>query len=110
MSFIFRTAFWLALAIVILPPNARIGGQDTADFRDVDIELEVHNLSYSVWAHASNIMQSCDANPELCKATKELWNTAWVTVAKMAETSISAKPAETEEFETALVKTDEKSQ
>ena len=90
MSFIFRTVFWLALAIVILPPDARIGGQDTADFRDVDIEMEAHNLSYTLWANASKIMEACDANPQLCKATKELWNTAWITVGNLTEQSFNA--------------------
>ena len=86
MSFIFRTIFWLALAIVVLPPQQRIGGQDTADFSEIDLEFELHNATYTAWSLATNALNACDGNPELCKASTELWQTTWATVARMAMT------------------------
>lgn len=84
MSFIFRTIFWLALAIVVLPPEARIGGQDIADFRDVDIDHELHNAAYTAWSMASNAMEACQANPKFCQSAAELWVTTWDTVGEIA--------------------------
>ncbi len=86
MSFIFRTIFWLTLAIVVLPPQQRVGGRDTADFNEIDVELELHNAGYAAWSLATNALNACDPNPELCKASAELWQTTWTTVARMAMT------------------------
>jgi hypothetical protein len=84
MGFIFRTIFWLTLAVVVLPPKARIGGHDTADFRDMDLELELHNATYAAWSMATGAVNACDTNPQLCSATADLWHTTWKTVATMA--------------------------
>lgn len=84
MSFIFRTVFWLALAMVVLPPQSRIGGRDVADFHDVDLALELHNASYTAWSLASGAMNACDTNPQLCSAAADLWQTTWTTAEKMA--------------------------
>jgi hypothetical protein len=86
VSFIFRTIFWLTLAIVVLPPQQRLGGQETADFEKVDLELELHNAAYTAWSLASNALNACDSNPQLCSSTAELWQTAWTTVARIAMT------------------------
>ncbi|MDZ4738926.1 MAG: hypothetical protein SGJ03_03375 [Alphaproteobacteria bacterium] len=86
MSFIFRTIFWLTLAVVILPPQQRVGGRDTADFNEIDVELELHNAAYAAWSLATNALNACDPNPELCKASTELWQTTWTTVTRMAMT------------------------
>ena len=86
MSFIFRTIFWLTLAIVVLPPQQRVGGRDTADFNEIDLELELHNAAYTAWSLATNALNACDPNPELCKAGTELWQTTWKTMARMAMT------------------------
>ena len=86
MSFIFRTIFWLTLAIVVLPPQQRLGGQETADFDRVDLELELHNAAYAAWSLASNALNTCDSNPQFCRSTAELWQTAWTTAARIAMT------------------------
>ena len=72
MGFIFRSIFWLGLAMVILPPKARLGGTDTADFRDVDIGLELHTAAYSLWAFGSEAASVCDTNPQLCEAGADM--------------------------------------
>ncbi|MCE9521959.1 MAG: hypothetical protein K8S25_05940 [Alphaproteobacteria bacterium] len=75
MGFIFRAVFWLGLAVVILPPQARLGGDDTADFDHVDVGLEFQNAVNAAWSLGSNALRTCETNPELCKAGVELWNT-----------------------------------
>ena len=84
MSFIFRTVFWLGLAIVILPPKARLGGGDTADFEHVDLGLEIQNAMAAVWAFGAGTLRSCETNPELCKAGSDLLNTSLSTGADLA--------------------------
>jgi hypothetical protein len=74
MGFVFRTVFWLGLALIILPPEARFGqGKDDVDVRDVDLGLELHNAAYSAWSFATQLASTCDTNPELCKAGENLW-------------------------------------
>lgn len=84
MGFIFRSVFWLALAMAILPPQARLGGDEEVDFRDVDIGLELHNAAYSAWQFSTEIMSSCESNPQLCAAGERLWDTTVSTVNALA--------------------------
>lgn len=107
MSFIFRTVFWLALAIVVVPPKARIGGQDVADFRDVDVELELHNAAYTAWSMVSSSVEACDANPQLCTAATDLWQTTWKTVGDLATYAPRNLGAENTEIRTAEAKSRE---
>lgn len=72
MGFIFRSVFWLGLAVVILPPQQRLGGADTADFRDIDVGLELHSAAYSLWAMGAQAGSVCDTNPQLCEAGADL--------------------------------------
>lgn len=90
MGFIFRTIFWLGLAITILPPDARLGGDEEVAFKDIDIGLELHNVAYAVWAFGSQAVTACDTNPELCKAATGLADATWATA-----TTISAGAAKT---------------
>ncbi len=84
MSFIFRTVFWLALAMVIVPPESRLGGGEVADFHDVDLALELHNVTYRVWSLAAGATNTCETNPQLCNAAADLWQTTWATAEKIA--------------------------
>lgn len=84
MGFIFRSVFWLALAMAILPPQARLGGDETVDVRDLDLGLELHNAAYSAWQFSTTIMSSCEANPQLCAAGQRLWDTTVATVSNIA--------------------------
>ena len=85
MGFIFRTIFWLSLAIVVVPPEARLGGHDTADFRNVDLEQEFHNAAFAAWSWTSNASVACDANPQLCHAAAGLWDATWKTAGNLAD-------------------------
>ena len=89
MGFIFRSVFWLSLAVVLLPPKERLGGADTADFRDVDIGFELHNAAYSLWALGSQATSVCETNPQLCQAGSDL-----VTASFAAAKGVSAQVAD----------------
>ena len=84
MGFIFRTVFWLSLAIVIVPPQARLGGDDTADFQQVDVGLELQNAGATLWSLGTAALNACETNPGLCKAGADLWNTTLNTGGALA--------------------------
>ena len=84
MGFIFRTVFWLGLAMVVIPPQARLGGDDTADFRNVDLGRELQNLTAGAWSLGTQALQTCDTNPGLCKAGQSLWATTVETASNLA--------------------------
>lgn len=84
MGFIFRTVFWLGLAMVVIPPQNRLGGDDTADFEHVNVGVELQNAASGAWAFGVSILRACDTNPELCKAGQGLAATAVDTTAKLA--------------------------
>lgn len=109
MGFIFRTIFWLSLAIVVVPPQARLGGQDTADVRNVDLELEVHNAAFALWAWTSRASVACDANPQLCQAAAGLWDTTWKTAGNLAVYVPKGTTGESADIHLASAKHDEKS-
>jgi hypothetical protein len=82
VGFIFRTIFWLALALVVLPPQARLGGgAGTGDvaWQDIDVAFELHNAAYAAWSWGVDALSSCDTNPELCKTAVDLWDTTVAT-------------------------------
>jgi hypothetical protein len=85
MGFIFRTVFWLSLAIVIVPPQARLGGDDTADFENLDVAAELQNAGATLWGAAASTLNACETNPQLCKAGAELWKTTLQTSASLAQ-------------------------
>ena len=86
MGFIFRTVFWLGLALVALPPEARLGGgDDTAEFRNVDVAVELKNAADTVWSSAAQIMSTCETNPQLCKAGADLVNTSLAAATDVAQ-------------------------
>jgi hypothetical protein len=71
MSFIFRTIFWLTLASVVIPPEARLGGDD-GDAMPADLGAAMHDIAYEVWGFGVGLAQTCETNPELCQAGQEL--------------------------------------
>jgi hypothetical protein len=89
VSFIFRTIFWLSLAMVALPPEARLGGgEETAEIRTADVARELANAAEIVWSSASSgmseIWSTCETNPQLCKAGMDLVNTSLAAAADTA--------------------------
>jgi len=84
MGFIFRTVFWLALAIVILPPEARLGGGRTADFSDVDPNAVLGEAAESASAIGDAVLNTCESNPGLCAAGQNLLDTVGGTVETIA--------------------------
>lgn len=86
MGFIFRTVFWLGLALVALPPEARLGGgDDTTTFRDLDIAKELNTAADTVRAEVAQLMSTCETNPQLCMAGVDLVNTSLAAATDMAE-------------------------
>lgn len=86
MGFIFRTIFWLGLALVVLPPQARLGaagGDGDVAWQDINVGQELHNAAYAAWALGANAMSTCDTNPELCKTAASLWDTTVSTAANL---------------------------
>lgn len=84
MGFVFRTIFWLSLAIVVVPPQARLGGGDTADFEQVDLGLELQQAGTTLWSWGEAALNACQTNPGLCKAGAELWTTTLRTSETLA--------------------------
>ena len=87
MGFVFRSVFWLGIAMVALPPEARLGGGngDTAEFRDVDIAEGIKTATATLWAAGDNLMNTCQTNPQLCKAGADLVNTSLAAAANAAD-------------------------
>lgn len=85
MGFIFRTIFWLSAAAVILPPGSRIGGEDLAEYRQIDMEHELRSAAFSAWTLAWSASDACGDNPELCRSVVALWNTGVETIAAISE-------------------------
>jgi hypothetical protein len=85
MGFILRTVFWLVLAMVVIPPQARLGGDDTADFRNVDLGQAVQSLTSTAWTMGGQALRTCETNPGLCKAGQDLWRTTVETAGNLAD-------------------------
>src|SRR5262245_49619604 len=87
MGFLFRTAFWLALAIFILPPQARLGGEDTADFGQIDVGTTLSELGASAWDLGSRVANTCAINPKLCAAGQDLWDKSVTTATGLIDSA-----------------------
>ena len=79
MGFIFRTAFWLALAVVIVPPEARLGGDDTSELEQLDVKAVIDEAGHAAWAISQSALNTCDHNPKLCEAGQQLVDTTFAT-------------------------------
>jgi hypothetical protein len=84
MGFVFRTIFWLSLALVVVPPQARLGGDEEVEWRDIDLGLELHDAAYALWGLTVQAGSACETNPELCKTAGELADTAVKTATGIA--------------------------
>ena len=85
MSFLFRTIFWLSLAAVALPPEARLGGGDeAAEIRTADLANAAANAANALWSSAAEIASTCETNPQLCQAGVDLVNTSFAAAADAA--------------------------
>src|SRR5437588_812014 len=94
MGFILRSVFWLALASIVVPAEARLGYTDKgARGREVPVSEQVHDAAYAVWGFATQLAQTCDTNPALCAAGQNLMSTVTDTGAsllKEAQSHLSA--------------------
>jgi len=81
MGFLFRTVFWLAVAMVILPPEARLGGDEAPSLEQLDLDAAAAEARQAAWQIGQAALNTCDTNPELCKAGEALWDTTASTVA-----------------------------
>jgi len=97
MGFVFRSIFWLSLALVVVPPHARLGGDEEVELRDVDLGLELHDAAYALWGLTVQAAGACETNPELCTAAGDLADTAVKTATDFATDAtarLSKKPFE----------------
>jgi len=79
MGFIFRTAFWLALAVVILPPEARLGGGDATELEQMDVATVIAEARETAWSIGNAAVNTCAYNPKLCAAGQDLVDTTFAT-------------------------------
>ena len=84
MSFIFRSIFWLSLALVVVPPEARLGGVEEVEWRDIDLGLALHTAANAAWGIAAQTASACESNRGLCGAGTSLWNSTVSTVTELA--------------------------
>lgn len=101
MGFIFRTIFWLSAASMIIPHSSRLGGEEVADFRQVDIEQEVRAAVVTAWSLANSAAGACNENRELCAAAGRLWETTLDTAADILGKVTKAEADAAQPVETA---------
>lgn len=77
MGFIFRSAFWLVLASILVPAEARLGhdGQAADGAPKVALGDQIHDAAYAAWAFLGQVAQTCETNPDVCKAGQNLAET-----------------------------------
>jgi len=101
MGFIFRTIFWLSAASVIIPHGSRLGGEEVADFRSVDIEHELRAAAVTAWSLANSAAGACAENRELCDAAGRLWETTLDTAGAIVSNSSKVEADAAQPMETA---------
>ena len=79
MGFIFRTVFWLALAVVIVPPKARLGGDEATELEQMDINMALAEAKQAAWAIGDAALNTCAHNPKLCETGQQLVDTTFAT-------------------------------
>lgn len=94
MGFILRSVFWLTLASIIVPAEARFGyDAKSADAREGSFSVQMHDTAYAVWGMAAQLPKICDTNPGLCAAGENLVSTVSATGASLlkdAQSRLSA--------------------
>ena len=96
MGFILRSVFWLTLASIVVPAQARLGYDATSTGgREVPFSEQVHDAAYAAWGFATQLAQTCDTNPSLCAAGQNLMSTVTDTGASLLrEAQSRLSPAE----------------
>jgi hypothetical protein len=80
MGFILRSVFWLSLASIVVPAQARLGYDGrTASGKDVPVAEQLHDAAYAAWGFAVQVGQTCESNPSLCEAGQNLISTVSAT-------------------------------
>lgn len=87
MGFILRSVFWLTLASIIVPAEARFGydGSGGASRADIPVSTQLHDAAYAAWGFAVQVGQTCETNPSLCEAGNNLISTVTDTGASLLE-------------------------
>lgn len=99
MGFLLRIGFWLAVAIAIMPKDQRPGVESAGLEGAQSLEDALRMTAYSAYNLVVQFQQSCETNPDLCKATEQLANTALSTgralVSELQDGVLEAKPVQT---------------
>ena len=86
MGFILRSVFWLGLASIIVPVEARLGYDgDAAQGHDVPLAERMHDAAYAAWGFAVQVGKTCDTNPSFCAAGQNLISTVSDTGASLLQ-------------------------
>jgi hypothetical protein len=86
MGFILRSVFWLGLASIIVPAEARLGASaDKASGKDIPVAEQLHDAAYAAWGFAVEVGKTCQSNPSLCEAGQNLVTTVGDTGASLLQ-------------------------
>jgi hypothetical protein len=86
MGFILRSVFWLALASIIVPAEARLGYDNKAvPGREASLSEQMHDAAYAAWGFAVQVGKTCDTNPSFCAAGQDLISTMSDTGASLLQ-------------------------
>lgn len=86
MGFILRSVFWLTLASIIVPAEARFGYDGSGTSRaDIPVSAQLHDAAYAAWGFAVQVGETCESNPAFCEAGKNLISTVTDTGASLLE-------------------------
>ena len=76
MGFILRSVFWLTLASIIVPAQARLGyDANGSSGKEIPIAEQLHDAAYAAWGFAVEVGKTCESNPSVCDAGKNLITT-----------------------------------
>jgi hypothetical protein len=86
MGFILRSVFWLTLASIIVPVEARLGyNNNGAPEREASLSEQAHDAAYAAWGFAVQVGKTCETNPSLCAAGQNLISTVSDTGASLLQ-------------------------
>jgi hypothetical protein len=86
---------------VIIPHGSRLGGEEIADFRSVDIEYELRAAVVTAWSLANSAAGACAENRELCDAASRLWATTLDTAGEIISKASKVEADAAQPMETA---------
>lgn len=92
MGFMFRLCFWLAVTVMIMPPDERPGA--LAGTGEINLQERFQATVGTAWSIVSGLSTTCTDNPKLCEAAQALAQTTAATgEALMSQTSAPPAPA-----------------